>query len=748
MKLLQGLFHFFPVQLLINHLKKNKILLLFWLLLYGIVSNKLSTPLGLYHLFLDPEYLGQSSFISFFILGVALGGFIMAFHFTTYIIDIHKFTFVGATRSPFIVFFINNSPIPIIFLVNYLSNIIHYQLIDEHNEPKLIALKCAGILTGIFLTVSLILLYAALMDKELPRAPQKHLIPSLREALLRRMNKLRRLLWSEKRVLPVKSYINLSLNIQSTSGIEEAYNHYVVLRMFYRSHFNLIIFELVAISIIVVLGLLSSSPISQIPAAATIVVFISIIVVFVGFISFWAKSWTNTVVLILVLLVDMASKHPWVLRTRESHAIGLCYDSPPAEYSPSSLRAIKNEACYEQDKAYTLQILENWRKKFPADTPPKLVIICASGGGLFSGLGTFNTLQKAERLTKGKLMKHTMLMSCVSGGTLGAAYFRELYLRQQQGQISDLYAKKYLDKVACNTLNAVMFNFIINDLFLNLKRVKYNNRTYRADRGFVLEEQTNKYTDYVFSKPLKAYKAPEYNSIIPMMFFYASVNDGSKLYMSPHQVSYMTTDFIDGKVAVRPDGEKGIDFMRFFRKHNAENIRFASVIRMNSSFPYALSEVTLPSTPPIEARDCGLSDNYGISDAVIFMHVFKDWIAENTSGVVLMTIRGHYPLEDQLYTPTSLLGRLTKPIGHMQEAFFHVQEIRNNIMLEQAASWLKVPMTEIAFLYTVSPPQAFHKSKEAPVGWYLTTREKKIVIDSINSPENRKSLQKLKEILE
>jgi hypothetical protein len=60
---------------------------------------------------------------------------------------------------------------------------------------------------------------------------------------------------------------------------------------------------------------------------------------------------------------------------------------------------------------------------------------------------------------------------------------------------------------------------------------------------------------------------------------------------------------------------------------------------MSATFPYITPTVTLPSYPEMEIMDAGLADNFGFTDAIKFLHVFKDWIAENTSGVILVSIR-------------------------------------------------------------------------------------------------------------
>ncbi|HEX8532130.1 MAG TPA: patatin-like phospholipase family protein, partial [Cytophagales bacterium] len=77
----------FPVQLLVLHIKKNQWLLLCWWILFGCVAGGYGRIFGIPYLFTDPEYNHQVSFAGLFIMGVALGGFVMAFHITCYILD-------------------------------------------------------------------------------------------------------------------------------------------------------------------------------------------------------------------------------------------------------------------------------------------------------------------------------------------------------------------------------------------------------------------------------------------------------------------------------------------------------------------------------------------------------------------------------------------------------------------------------------------------------------------------------------
>src|SRR5688572_30989760 len=108
---LPRLFYSFPVQLLLNNFRRNHVLILCWIILFAMVSGNFGKYLGIPYLFLDPEYLHEVNFRSFFIIGMVLGGFTTAFHITCYITDGHRFTFIGSMSKPFTKFVINNSVI-------------------------------------------------------------------------------------------------------------------------------------------------------------------------------------------------------------------------------------------------------------------------------------------------------------------------------------------------------------------------------------------------------------------------------------------------------------------------------------------------------------------------------------------------------------------------------------------------------------------------------------------------------------
>ena len=144
----EGFWYSFPVQLLINHLRRNHLLLIGWVILFLAITESFGRYLGIPILYLDPEYLNSVSFISFFIMGLVVAGFSMAFHITSYIVDGARFPFLGALRKPFSRFSINNSTIPLIFLIVYIIQIIRFQKYNEFATNGMIIEYLLGLLAG------------------------------------------------------------------------------------------------------------------------------------------------------------------------------------------------------------------------------------------------------------------------------------------------------------------------------------------------------------------------------------------------------------------------------------------------------------------------------------------------------------------------------------------------------------------------------------------------------------------------
>src|SRR5215213_10255393 len=154
-KFLRSVYYSFPVQLMILHLKKFQVLLLFWLLLLSTVNGSFMQTFGANSLFLAPEYLGQVNAISAAFVGVAFGVFIMSWNITTFILFSRHFKFLATTTNPFLKYCINNSIIPLLFIGFYFFRGVRFTSQKELMSSGQVTLLILGFLFGF---ISLILL--------------------------------------------------------------------------------------------------------------------------------------------------------------------------------------------------------------------------------------------------------------------------------------------------------------------------------------------------------------------------------------------------------------------------------------------------------------------------------------------------------------------------------------------------------------------------------------------------------------
>ncbi len=775
----------FPVQLLILHLRKNQLLLICWVLLFSVVIEDFGKLLGIPYLFLDPEYLGNVGFSSFFIVGITVGGFTMAYHITCYILDGAGFNFLGVLRRPFSKFALNNSFIPVLFVVVYIIQIVQFQVENEYDSTIQILLKISGFLCGFFLMLGLLFIYFWFTNKDIFKIAASTFDRRLKQVKITRAKALSKLKEAKSKGPRVDNYCDHNLQWKKLPVTYPQYEKADVIKVFDQNHLNSVIIELFIFVVILFLGAFRDNPIVQIPAAASVVLFLTIVIMITGAFSFWLRGWATSVIIIIFFIFNYLAGKPF-LPNNYYKAYGLNYQAQPADYSITNLDSLNNYAIYKKDRQHTFDILQNWLNKIQGEkalmakeNKPKMIFICTSGGGLRSALWTTTVLQMADSITEGKLMNYSQLITGASGGLIGAAYFRELILRKKLQEEKELlsptlvstrnkqpvysiYNRKYLDNIAKDNLNSVIFTLLVNDMFVKHQRFLYKGNTYIKDRGYAFEEQLNTNTENILDKRLEEYYLPEMQSRIPMLLVApVIVNDGRKLFISPQNVSYLNTNPTDS-IFFSKSKIKGIDFKRFFENHDAGNLRFLSALRMNATFPYVTPNVSLPTTPEMQIMDAGISDNFGVSDAIRFLYVFKDWIEENTSGVVIVCIRDSQKLETIEKKPgTSILQRFVGPFRVLYDNIFNTQDINHDDRIEYAKAWFKKDIYRVDFEYIYEQPESYNNrsskikkgsmtewAERPSLSWRLTTREKESIIHNIQHPKNQEALQILKNLLD
>ncbi len=727
----------FPFQLLVLHLRGNLLLIGVWLLLALIVTGNFGGGFGLRYLFLSPEYLGEVGFLSFFYVGAGFGGLVISWNLTTYLLDAYRFSFLASLGKPFAKFVLNNLVIPVSFALLFLFCQIRFGLRHELLPLGEVLWQSLGFLTGFATLVFLVSVYFQYTNKDITSFSPKGKKKKAENSQVVRDIRLHRNQWR------VDTFLSDGMRPRPVRSVAH-YDPAFLAKIFQQNHLNALLVQLFTLVVIVLLGALMDRPVFRIPTASSIFLLSSTVIAVGGAISFWLGSWRITGLVAILVLLNFITRFDFF--HHRNKAYGLNYGVPPSPYQLDSLQNYCTQAAVDSDMAATLEILEKWKRKAtgPNGEKPKMVFFCVSGGGLKAATWAMEVLQNADSLTNGQFMSHTVLMSGASGGMMGTSYFRELALRKQQGEPIDLYGPEHVADVSKDLLNPVSFTIVTNDVFLPWASFERGGQRYKKDRGYIFEKAFNENTHNRLDKTIAEYAQPEREALIPMLFVTPSiVNDGRRMVISSQPVRYMMVEpaGVEGPGSVRVDAA---DFRALFASQNADSLRFTTALRMNATYPYVLPNVNLPSEPRIEVLDAGFRDNFGLKSATRFMHVFKDWIRENTSGAVVVVVRSFE--RQQEIKSNERRGIIETLLNPLEIAFkvMSLQDYEHDNSLGFLYDLLGPDMLEIVRL-TYHPSEEL---KDSPISFYITNRERADIRRAIESEEVRPSLERLRELLE
>jgi hypothetical protein len=333
-----------------------------------------------------------------------------------------------------------------------------------------------------------------------------------------------------------------------------------------------------------------------------------------------------------------------------------------------------------------------------------------------------------------------VFVSGASGGMIGQAYYRELYLAKELGDHIDLQHPQYLTNVSKDLLNAVSFTYVVNDLLFPWQRYRLGELTYRKDRGYEFERELNQNTGWIMAKKLKDYAWAEQQAISPLMLFSATIiDDGRRLNLSASPVSYLSVPD-DALFSDNPMKVDAIDAKVFFRQQGGANLQYTTAIRMNATFPYVMPNVFLPTSPRAQCMDAGMRDNYGAQPALRFLYTYRDWISKNCSRVIIIQARGDY---EKNYQPIvtknpSLFQKLSFPINSLYSNWSDYHDYQGDELMSTAKSWLEVDLHLFSFEYV---PEK--KDQIASMSLHLTKRERNNILATMQNEVNRAQLDRL-----
>lgn len=735
MEYLRGVFYSLPVQLLFLHLRKYQLLLLFWVIMFATVSGGLLKSMGADALFLAPEYLGDVNALSAGIMGMTIGVFIMCWNITTFILFSRHVHFLAATQYPFFKYCINNSVLPIVFLVYYLANGYRFLHHKELIDPVEILFIAVGFITGLLITLSISFTYFFGADKTILKKVQPlfkgatALVYHLQPEQPRKTGSLIHAEW----------FLTSFASVRRCRDVSH-YSEHLMDTIFKRHHFAAVVSVVIAVFFLITTGFFLESPFFQIPAGASITLLFAIMIGASGALAYFFQSWSIPFLALFLLVLNFLYKTDIIDPRNKAYGLSYAHKEAWPVYSRECLDSMASAANRAADKANMIQVLERWKQK-QGVAKPLLVLIATSGGGNRSATFTMNTLQALDSVSGGQLMRRTALITGASGGMIGAAYFRELYRRQLAGENIRLQDEQYVEHIGRDLLNPIFSSFVARDVFAPAQYFSVGPNRYIKDRGFAFENKLNQNTGGILNHTLADYVADERAARIPMIFFHALINrDARKLVVSTQPVRFMMQPPSDSSHR----SVDAIDFVSFFAGQHPYSLRLLTALRMNATFPVVLPSVWLPSQPVIDIMDGGLRDNFGIENSLRFLDALSNWIRDNTRGVLILQIRDRQPGSwDDPFVLRGFGDHTVKPILLLQNNWADMMEYFQNDSYAYFRHNSGFPVHRIIFQYVAD------KNKEkAALSFHLTKSEKQNIRGSLRAAVNMQSFAQVKALLQ
>jgi len=687
-----------------------------------------------------PRFNARQHFEIFFhtvgdsaIVGASIGMFIMSWNISTFILFSKHFRFLSATTNPFLKYCINNAVIPILFLIFYFFRAYHFTHYKELISTTEILFLFGGFAAGFIFILAASLIYFFRADRSILRKMMP--VISSPASYITHLGTVKEIYRGEA-LIRVDWYFESPLRLRKVRDVSHYTNEFIE-SVFRRHHFAAILSVFAAFIFLVFIGFVLDNPFFQLPAAASITIFFSILIGVAGAITYFLQSWSIPYLVALLLILNLFYKLDWIDPRNKAYGLNYWNKTERPAYTREGLMELCTPEHVRADSLNMVGILNAWKSRQQGEgvQKPLLVIINTSGGGHRSATFTMSVLQRLDSLTQGGIMRNTFLINGASGGMIGATYFRELYRMRMNGAKIRLQDKEYADDAADDLLNPLFTSFFARDLIAPAQKFSVGPYQYVKDRGYAFEMKLGRNTRGFLDKQLRDYAADEKAARIPLIFFNSVVTrDGRKMVISTQPVRFMMQSHADTAYVPAEDPDV-VDFTSFFAKQDPYNLRILTALRMNATFPVVLPNVWLPSNPVIDVMDAGLRDNYGQETTLRFLSSFDSWIRENTSGVLLLQIRDRTAGGwEAPYLSDDITDHITKPFLLLQHNWFKMMEYSQNDMLSYYTMNNGVKLYKVAFQYAADSTE-----NKAALNFHLTRREEKDIINSVHSAANQRS---------
>jgi patatin-like phospholipase len=390
--------------------------------------------------------------------------------------------------------------------------------------------------------------------------------------------------------------------------------------------------------------------------------------------------------------------------------------------------------CTRSDHFYELQQVEAIQpasagEALAAARRERAIVIAINGGGIQAAAWAAQALtgleDRAQREGIGSFANSVRLISAVSGGAVGAAYFLNQY-DSAQGFNPAANLESVRDDAQSSSLHAVGWGLLYWDIrrpYIPWSVGLFN------DRGFALERAWRRVTG--LDRKLSTWRRGVREGHRPAVIFNATSAD-------------IGTRFLFSNASV-PEKEGQADF---HQTYPGKDVLISTAVRLSATFPYvspvarAYDRRLLPDEPHI--ADGGYYDAYGVSSLVEWLNAaLSDERASSAiKSVLVIEVRGDQRPEpkDQEHADPSLRRDRDRVTGAEHRSWSYQLRAPLSAMLEvRTAGQIAHNEAELCLLikrWQLDPRRidirrVLLEFPEAspPLSWHLTRRERDRIRD-------------------
>lgn len=294
---------------------------------------------------------------------------------------------------------------------------------------------------------------------------------------------------------------------------------------------------------------------------------------------------------------------------------------------------LNRNAAWRQTAAPAFDELDAWLRA--RGQQPPLIVVAVDGGGIRAAVWANVVMAQLERDVP-NLPYFVRVVTGASGGMVGMASYvasleppdvanprRPTLHRDLDG--TALSSDDLIARVAKESLGAVARTLVFKDLLLPPFLHP------AGDRGLALERQWERDTR-ILGQPFAALAAGEKEGWRPSLIVSPMiVEDGRRLLISNLEL---------GDLSTIPVASPSLQALQYFGHIESRPgaLRLSTAVRLNASFPYVSPAAQLPTEPLRHTLDAGYYDEHGVDLAGTWIWTHRQWLRDNTGGVLLIQI--------------------------------------------------------------------------------------------------------------